>query len=227
MIVLALETSGNRASVAVLEKNHLISSADVPARETAKLLVPTIKLALNDAGLSTRDIGLVAVASGPGSFTGLRIGVTTAKTLVYAISAKLVAVNTLEVVALQAASADGDIECIMNAHRGQLFAARYRSQKRWPQPDRPTQVLAVRDWLNQLPSGSLVTGPAVEIVLDRLHESRAGVQIAAESLRHPRAEFVGKLAWHRHLRKVHDDPWTLEPQYYRASAAEEKAGRDS
>ena len=224
MILLALETSGPGASVTVLDDETAIGRADIGPRETAKMLVPAIASVLDNVGLSTINLDVIAVTAGPGSFTGLRLGVTTAKTLAYATAARLIGVNSLDVIAAQSTDTNAPIECIMDAHRGQLFTARYLLDGGQGRPVRPTAVQTVEQWLESLQPGSLVIGPAVRIVEHALRESHRQVKIAAENTWYPDAESVGKLAWMRHERQQYDDLWSLEPSYYRVSAAEEKAG---
>lgn len=226
MILLALESSAARASVSVQSEGQVIQTADVPPRQTAKSLIPTIADALRSAGLTVQDVGVIAVVVGPGSFTGLRIGVTTAKTLAYVTRAQLFAANSLDVVAYQAADTVGLIECIMDAHRGQLFAASYRSDGKGQLPVNvvATRILSIEEWMVQLPAGAVVTGPATRLV--GAHQDWKSCTATVRDLGHPSAESLGKWAWHL-IQQQHAfaDPWQLEPNYYRPSAAEEKASR--
>ncbi|MCA9264481.1 MAG: tRNA (adenosine(37)-N6)-threonylcarbamoyltransferase complex dimerization subunit type 1 TsaB, partial [Planctomycetales bacterium] len=103
--VLALETSSFHGSVALLDGQMLLASRALPDdSRSAESLAPTIREVLTSVGVTPRAIELVAVTVGPGSFTGLRVGVTTAKTFAYAVSAAVVGVNTLEVLANQVAA---------------------------------------------------------------------------------------------------------------------------
>ena len=105
MRILALETSLQGGSIALLEADQLAWQTDLPTdKRTAQTLVPAIREALENLGWSSRDVELVAVASGPGSFTGLRIGVTTAKVFAYAAGSQIIDLNTLEVIAAQCPS---------------------------------------------------------------------------------------------------------------------------
>src|SRR5437773_12166637 len=100
MRVLALETSGTAGSVAVLDDEQLLTAVALdPAQRTARTLAPAIRDVLKHVGWAPTDVQLVAVTAGPGSFTGLRLGVTTAKTFAYAAGCEVLGVNTLEVIA--------------------------------------------------------------------------------------------------------------------------------
>jgi tRNA threonylcarbamoyl adenosine modification protein YeaZ len=128
MKILALETSGLLGSVALLETagDQVSSVVERPTpadQRTARSLLPTAHALLQQAGWTPRDIELVAVTTGPGSFTGLRIGVVAAKTFAYAVGAKLVGVHTLAAMAEPIAKRTSRLWAILDAQRQELFAA--------------------------------------------------------------------------------------------------------
>lgn len=224
--LLAIETSGRTASVALVDaagdraSPPLERQAD-PAARTAQALVPAIHGLLQSAGVNPTQLVAVAVASGPGSFTGLRIGVTAAKTLAYATGAKLVGVNTLDLLAHQAAGSDRDIWAVVDAQRGDLFAARYRpADLHELGANDPTQLLSADQWLAQLVPGELGVGPVIARYRERLP---AGVQVADDSAHLPRAATVGFVAREMLTRGLDCEAFALVPRYHRLSAAEEKA----
>src|SRR5262245_32191202 len=110
--IVAIETSGQHGSVAVLcgeEKGEARLVREIvlsDQQRTAQSLAPALNKLLQTAGWEPSTVSLVAVLTGPGSFTGLRIGVTTAKTLAYAWGADVVGINTLEAIAEQAPPAN-------------------------------------------------------------------------------------------------------------------------
>ena len=125
--MLALETSARVGSVALFEDDRLVAyETFAHGLQNAARLLPLIDELCKTHGLGPKDIGLVAVSIGPGSFTGLRIGVTLAKTLCYATGAKLVAVPSLAVIAANAPADAGYIMPVLDARRGQVFAAVYQ-----------------------------------------------------------------------------------------------------
>lgn len=126
MKILALETSGMSGEVALLDDYHLIASEPVPPR-TSTTMAPAIQRLLSRTGIQAIDLGLVAVTIGPGSFTGLRVGVVTANTLAYAIRCNLAGVDTLDAIASQAGR---DGWAYLNAYRGEVFAAQYQAGQR-------------------------------------------------------------------------------------------------
>jgi tRNA threonylcarbamoyladenosine biosynthesis protein TsaB len=165
----------------------------------------------------------VAVAVGPGSFTGLRVGVTTAKTFAYAISAEVLGVNTLAVIAENSPAEILRVSCIVDAQRGQLYAADFVREKAGCfQPVGETQIVDREAWLAQIGQsveGVAVSGPAIKLLANKIP---ASVQVLAESCWVPTAAMVGRLAARNYAAGMRDDVWKLVPNYYRRSAAEEK-----
>ncbi len=220
MRVLALETSSRHGSVAVLEGDQLLgeSSCD-PGQRTAQSFAPTIQRQLAAVGWSARDVQLVAVTIGPGSFTGLRIGVTAAKTFAYAVGAEVIGVGTLEVIARQIPG-DSQLICsVLDAQRQQVFAARFQQREGALQAIGAPRIMDNDRWLSGLVAGTVVAGPG----LRRLHpQLPTGVTAAEPQTWAPRASTVGLLAGLEYRSGKRDDLWKLNPLYYRRSAAEEK-----
>lgn len=225
--ILALETSGLSASVAVLDAGKVLAELKLnPQRRSAQLLAPGIRDLLGQVGWESREVNVVAVARGPGSFTGLRIGVVTAKTFAYAIGAELVAVNTLEVIADQARleAPTPRLAVAMDAQRGEVFAASFmRSGGEgfgWQQ--NAAQVVDEGAWLASLVPGTAVSGPALVKLGERIPPHAI---LTPEDCWFPTAAGVGRLAARKHAAGQRDDLWKLAPLYLRASAAEEKRAK--
>lgn len=221
MRILSLETSSTAGSVAAwTEVSPPIVTVLPPDQRSAQSLAPAIAHTLATAGWRPQEIDLIAVTHGPGSFTGLRIGAATAKTLAYATNAHLVGVNTLEVIAAQAPFACTEVWTVIDAHRGQLFLARYRLQEDGPpQPTMDAHVADIDDWLRQYQPHQAVSGPGLARLRKRLPQEAALVD---EELWTPRADTVGRLARFHFAQGRRDVIWSFAPRYYRPSAAEEK-----
>ncbi|HEV7221934.1 MAG TPA: tRNA (adenosine(37)-N6)-threonylcarbamoyltransferase complex dimerization subunit type 1 TsaB [Pirellulales bacterium] len=223
MRILALETSGRLGSVAALDDNNLLAQMELnPSTRSAASLAPAVREILARVSWPPASVELVAVTVGPGSFTGLRIGVTTAKLFAYAVEADLVGVNTLNAIARQALAETNRsrLAAAIDAGRGQVFARRFERQagEDW-KPMGETAIESVEDWLRQLTSEDAVSGPAIDALADRIPSS---VQVVEAAHRQPMAATVGQLARERHAAGQRDDVWKLAPLYLRRSAAEEK-----
>jgi tRNA threonylcarbamoyladenosine biosynthesis protein TsaB len=226
--ILALETSTSVATVATLDSGQLLEMRELPPeRRTAQTLAPAIVSELAAVGWNPADIGLIAVTRGPGSFTGLRIAVTTAKVLAYATGAHVMALNTLDVIAAQAPAPGPTrhLHVVMDAQRQQLFMATYRTDgSRVWLPDGPTATIGRDAWLACLDHPTLVTGPGLARLVERLPRH---VTLVDTPCWGPQASTVGKVAWEHFRRGRRDDLWQLVPDYCRKSAAEEKYERSS
>jgi tRNA threonylcarbamoyladenosine biosynthesis protein TsaB len=236
MRILAIETSGRDASLALLEGGdgngdgnrgdgdaaRLVGEVAVTGPErTAQILAPRLSDLLQTAGWPTATIRLVVVAVGPGSFTGLRIGVTTAKTFAYAVGAEVIGVNTLAVIASQAPRSAAPLWVVMDAQRQELFTAKFDAERKLICA---TRILSQSEWLAALEPGDEVTGPGLRRLLLALP---ADVGVVDESKWVPMATAVGQLGWREYQTGRRDDLWQLLPKYYRASAAEEKRDKEA
>ena len=223
MRILAIETSDRQGNIAALNGERLVCGFELETvQRTAQSLVPAIGHVLKHIGWQPKHVQLVGVSAGPGSFTGLRIGVVTAKTFAYAASSPLVGVNTLEVVARQAPAGLPEIHVASNAQRGQFFAGSYRRGRddAWS-PIGETEIVDRQVWLELLQPGARVTGPALQ---DPTLQLPPGVEPVDDSRWRPTAEEVGRLAHLQWQRRPRDEAWSLTPLYLRQSAAEEKLG---
>jgi len=224
MFTLSIETSGRAGSIALLNDGRLLEEVELAAsgRRHARTLVPEIGRLVQQHGLSPRQIGLLAVSLGPGSFTGLRVGIVCAKTFAYAIGCPLIGIDTFLAVAAAQEQSD-HVWVIDDALRGDVCAGEYvRRHGTWTPRTLP-QLLSAEDWHAQLDPQIPVSGPGVDRFVDLL----AGHPLMDVSLRHPRAEIVARQGRDLFLSGRVSDPWTLEPFYMRRSAAEEKADSTS
>ena len=126
MKILALDTSGLVCTVAVMEDDRLLSEFSIQHKIThSELLLPMMEQIKNKIALDLNTIDAVAVSAGPGSFTGLRIGCSTAKGLCLAMNKPMIAVPTLDAMAYQFYGSDYAICPMMDARRGQVYTGIY------------------------------------------------------------------------------------------------------
>ncbi|HTN76515.1 MAG TPA: tRNA (adenosine(37)-N6)-threonylcarbamoyltransferase complex dimerization subunit type 1 TsaB, partial [Pirellulaceae bacterium] len=190
-----------------------------PELRTAQSLTPGLARALAESGWQPSQINLVAVTVGPGSFTGLRIGVTTAKVFAYAVQCECQGVDTLEVIAAQApVQQTPALWAVLDAQRQQLFAARYQAASGAWHACGAAAIIDNETFLAGLEPGSIVTGAG----LKRLSQLPEGVAAVESSHWQPRAETVGSIAYRDYMAGKRASYWELAPRYLRASAAEEK-----
>lgn len=221
MKILGIETSTFSGSVSVSDDDAVLCEYvfNTGPRHN-EVLIPTVKRLLSDCGLEKDDLDAVCVSLGPGSFTSLRIGVSTAKALCYFLRADLAGVPSLEILASNALWC-GDTVCAMtDAGRGEVFFSFYDPESTEMTPAEiatPESVCAgVRRKTVFVGSGAL------------LHENfiRDSVGDMAvflpANLNTPRASGCALLGREKILSGHKDDPFTLNPFYLRRSAAEQK-----
>ena len=127
MRLLAIETATPAQSVALVEDGRLLAELSYEAQgNRGGLLLPTVDQVLQKAGVAARDLDAVAVSVGPGSFTGLRVGLATAKGLALGAGARLVGVPTMEALAEGYAPANGTICALLDAYRGEVYMAVFK-----------------------------------------------------------------------------------------------------
>jgi tRNA threonylcarbamoyladenosine biosynthesis protein TsaB len=222
MRVLALETTEAIGSVAAAAGDNLLAEQELdPVQRSAQSLAPAIKRVLGRAGWRPADVQLVAVTIGPGSFTGLRVGVATAKVFAYAVGAEVLGIDTLEVIAAAAGQEVQELWTVVDAQRGDVVARAFRrAADGWLAPAGPAALAPLAGWLAGLRAGSLVSGP----ILRRSPALPPGITALDPQCWRPTAANVARLALRHYAAGRRDDLWGLVPRYSRRPAAEEKLG---
>jgi tRNA threonylcarbamoyladenosine biosynthesis protein TsaB len=221
MRILALETTERIGSLAAANDDNLLAELNLEhTQRSAQSLAPAMLALLQQAGWQPGDVQLVAVSQGPGSFTGLRVGVTSAKVFAYAVGAEVLGINTLETIASAAPDDVRLLSVVIDAQRGDLATRTFARQAHgWFEPTEPERLIQVETWLDGLPLGITVSGPALGKWAPQLP---AHVRKLDPQCWLPRASAVARLAAHHYLLGRRDDLWKLAPHYSRRSAAEEK-----
>ena len=219
MLTLALETSGPLGSVAVVESGHLLRERTLElGRQHGQALLPAIRDVLADCGKKARECGLVAVSAGPGSFTGVRVGVVCAKTLAYAARCQLAAVDALHAVACNSPADVQHVKVIASAQRGDLFAATYfRDASGVWVPQTAVEVVSAESWIAGLQREETVSGPGVEKIAAVIANR---CQVLDPEFRIPRAFWIAHLGIRAIEAGTTSDFWAVEPLYLGRSSAE-------
>ena len=223
MIFLALDTSTERGAIGLSVQSGLVyASLTESARHHGRDLIPRLAATLREAGLTIRDVDALAVGLGPGSYTGLRVGLTAAKTLAYATGASLLGLDSLEAIARNAPEGASRISVIADAQRGQLYVAEYvRAPDDCLNCTLTCQIEPVQTWLERLEPGTFVLGPGLDSLRIR-STFPAGFDFPDSALNYPEGHRLIDLARDTWSTGRRDDPWLLEPRYLRQSSAEEQ-----
>ena len=217
MKILAIDSTANTSTVALLENDTLISVYTVNTKNThSQTLLPMVKSLLEASDVTVDDIDAFAVSNGPGSFTGVRIGVATVKGLAFGKNKKCVAVSTTEALSVNLDGFDGLVCPIMNARRGQVYTCIYRDGK--PLIDECCMMLdELIPILEKYDESIFFTGDGYELILDREIKNK---RHTPEYLRYSNAYGVGKIAYKKLLNGEYTTDSDLRVNYLRKPQAE-------
>ena len=224
MRILALETSAKAVSAAVTEDGKVLCSGYQDTGLThSRTLMPIVEAMLKNTGLTVQDCDAVAVAAGPGSFTGIRIGVSAAKGLAFAADKPCAAVSTLEAMARNVAHMDALVVCAMDARRSQIYNALFEIRGGKPVrlcEDHAISLAELGEELGKMQKSVFLVGDGAELCYTTLLERLPQLTLLPEHLRQQRASGVALAAWEKIGRGESGNAAALVPNYLRLSQAE-------
>lgn len=225
MKILAIDTSSNVASAAVLEDDRLLGEYTMNHKKThSQKIMVMIEELLRDLELDIKDIDLFAAASGPGSFTGLRIGVATIKTLAHVCEKPVVGVNTLEGLAYNLPFCEHIIVPVMDARQNRVYAASYIWDEGFREIGEP-EAMTIEECVGScgelldtvfLGDGAIVHRDYIESNLgERAH-------FAPSNAMEQRAASIGCRAYEKYKNGEQTSYLDLKPEYLKKSQAEQE-----
>ena len=224
MKILALETSAKAVSAAISENGRILASGYQDTGLThSRTLMPIVEHILKNTDLKLSDMDSIAVAVGPGSFTGIRIGVSAAKGLAFSVDKPAVGVSTLAAMARNAAFADGLIVCAMDARRKQVYNALFQADgERLIRlaPDRAISLEELGEELKKIKKRKIVVGDGAKLCYNALREQDSQMELAPEPLRMQSAQGVARAALEQIRAGRLVKGRELVPVYHRLSQAE-------
>lgn len=225
MKILALESSAKAASVCICEDETILAESYQNSGLThSRTLLPMCQAMLDNCGLTLSDVDVIAAANGPGSFTGLRIGLATAKGLAWPGELPCCGVSTLEAMAWNLAHVDGVICCAMDARRKQVYNALFEAQDGVPHrltPDRAISLEELFQGENAEKRTQIVVGDGAELCYNYAVSFGLPLKLAPPHLRFQRASGVARAALERARRgEVFQPAGALQANYLRLSQAE-------
>jgi tRNA threonylcarbamoyladenosine biosynthesis protein TsaB len=227
MIVLAIDTCEARGSVAVLNDDALLQVvAHTSAEEYSSWLLPAVDLALEAAKTTLGEVDVFVAASGPGSFTGVRIGLTTAKAWSEVFSKPIVAVSRLEAVAAQSVHDSPYLASFIDAQRGQIFGALYKRAKSGltlVEQEMAASPEVFMDWVDQRTAGNEVAWISTDpdtLAQHSAWQRRAAGAEKIQSVPCILAPLIGKMAFQRALKGDIQDVLSIDANYVRRSYVE-------
>lgn len=221
MKILAIDSTANTSTVAVLEDETLLSLYTVNTKNThSETLLPMVKNVLEALRISVEDIDAFAVSEGPGSFTGVRIGVATVKGLTFGKNKKCVGVSTIEALAANLEGFDGIICPIMNARRGQVYTGAFLNGERIL----VDKCMMLDNLLEHLQSEYnkpiYFVGDGYSLIDNEEMRNKYSIMSTPEMLRYQNAYSVGKVAYKKLLNGEYTSDEELRVEYLRKPQAE-------
>ena len=224
MKILALESSATAASAALCEDETLIAQTFLHTGLThSQTLLPMAESLLSSCSLRVSDLDLIAVAAGPGSFTGLRIGVATAKGLAWAAQLPCAGCSTLESMAWSLAGLTGQVCAAMDARRHQIYNARFRVDGTRPHRLTEDQAISLEDLIRELKGTEeplWITGDGAALCHEALTDAGISSRLAPPNLRMQNAWGVARMGLELARSGKTVPPEQLVPVYHRLSQAE-------
>jgi tRNA threonylcarbamoyladenosine biosynthesis protein TsaB len=223
MIVVGIDTSTPQTSVALGDDTQVLGVVRVAGPARQESVTPALDALLRFTGTDVSRLGGVAVGIGPGLFTGLRVGVETAKTLAQVLKIPIVGITSLDVLAYCVRHTPRRIAAVIDARRGEVFWSLYQPVPGGVMRETEHAVGAVDHLVAELaalPGEVLCVGNGAILYRHELEELGSQVEFASASDAHPDAAALVELAAPRFLREEFDRPVDIVPLYLRKSDAE-------
>lgn len=224
MKILAIDTSTPSGSIALLEDDQLIAELTICIQKThAERLLPSIKTLLDSIGAKMEHIDGFAIAIGPGSFTGLRIGLSTIKGLAWSLNKKVAGISTLEALAMNLPYSDKPVCPVLDARKKEVYAALYKCNNNWPACIMPDTAISPDNLINKIKEPTIFLGDGIKVYGNLIKDTLKDTAVIAPAhLWQIKASSVGLLALKKFKRGNIDSPESIRLNYLRPSEAEMK-----
>ncbi|MGM0918065.1 tRNA (adenosine(37)-N6)-threonylcarbamoyltransferase complex dimerization subunit type 1 TsaB [Bacillus sp. DWP3-1] len=223
MTILAIDTSNHTLGIALVKDSTVIGESITYLKKNHSVrAMPTVEALMKECGVAPSELSKIVVAKGPGSYTGVRIGVTIAKTLAWTLSIPISAVSSLETLAANGQYFDGWISPLFDARRGQVYTGLYTFEEGKIKEIKPDQNILLTDWLHELKQTGkpvLFLGQDVHLHEESIRSILGETAVKVEGAFHnPRPSMLAFLGTDRPAEDVHQ----LVPNYIRLAEAEVK-----
>lgn len=224
MLILGIESATDRVGCAIGGHEGVRALHEVTGgRKHAETLTPAIEFVCHQAGVALSELGCIAVDIGPGLFTGMRVGIATAKAMAHALRVPMVGISSLDLLAFPLRHTPRTIVAVIDARRGEIYHALYRQAPGGLQRITEPTVGSVEDLLGMLGvrrDDILLVGDGALRYRDQIAPELPKAAFADAWLAHPSAAPLVQLAHAQALREQFVNQWELAPLYLRAPDAE-------
>jgi tRNA threonylcarbamoyladenosine biosynthesis protein TsaB len=224
VLILGIETATSQVSVAIGSHEGVLGLFEVArGRHHAEALVPSIDFVCRQTEVALGDIGVVAVDIGPGLFTGMRVGIAAAKAIAQALRVPMIGISSLDLLAFPQRRAERLVVPVIDARRGEVYYAAYRSVPGGVQRVVEPRVASPDDLIADLVAIGdevLCVGDGARLYRDRITSGVTKVDVADQSSPYPSAAPLVRLAHAKAMREDWVQPSALEPLYLRKPDAQ-------
>ena len=223
MLILGIETATEQVSVAIGGHEGVLGSFELTrGRRHAETLVPAIEFLCNQAGIEIAEFSAIAVDIGPGLFTGMRVGIAAGKAIAQALRIPMIGISSLDLLAFPLRYSDRTIAAVIDARKGEVFSAFYRTVPAGVQRVTEPRCSSVDDLVADLIARGQPTVCVGDGALRYRDDISAGVRVefAEQFLAHPSSSPLVQLAHAKALREDWVNPWEIQPLYLRAPDAQ-------
>lgn len=221
MNILAIDTSNPVLGVAVVNEDRVIGEliTNIPKDHSGRLM-PAIDKLMNDVQMTVEELDKIVVAKGPGSYTGVRIGLTTAKTLAWALNIPIIGISSIEVLAYQGRLSQATVCPFFDARRESVYTGLYKWEQNELNQIYEDQNCLMKDWLTKLAKDGkdvLFLSPDIDLYKDLINEHLGSLAIIPEAPYHiANPSHLALAGMNREAKSVHE----LVPNYLRLAEAE-------
>ncbi|HJV45465.1 MAG TPA: tRNA (adenosine(37)-N6)-threonylcarbamoyltransferase complex dimerization subunit type 1 TsaB [Bacillota bacterium] len=223
MKVLGIDTSNLVLSVAVVDDKQVLGEYTTNLKKNHSIrLMPAISMLLDELGLAPEELNGIAIAHGPGSYTGVRIGLTTAKSLAWALDIPIIGISSLEAIASNSTYFPGMVSPLVDARRGQVYTACFKNGERMADD----RIRLIADWAAELKEANqavLFLGDDSALHKEVITEALGDLaQFGPVEWNVPRAAFIARVGLQKLEKGEHVDLDTFVPEYLQLAEAESK-----
>lgn len=224
MKILAFDSTATSASVAVFDDDNLIGEFFINTKQThSQTLLPMAESLLKNTKVDVKDIDLFAVNTGPGSFTGVRIGVAAVKGMAMALNKPCVAVSTLDSMAYNLLDVNCTAVCVMDARCNQVYNANFKVDNGNVEKlcdDRALSIDELTDELKSVDSHIVLVGDGAKLCFDKMKDAIPNIKIASIQNRYQKASSTALVALNLYNNGKTLTAEELMPYYLRLPQAE-------
>ena len=222
MKILGIDTTSKFFCVGLSDKNNIYEYKLELGRRQSSLIVPTIQRILSVLKWDLQDIDYFACGLGPGSFTGIRLGLSTIKGFAWVLNKKIIGIPSLDILAANAGKTNSLIVPVVDAKRGLIYCSGYKFRRGALKRVMPYMLLGVDEFVKTMKPNSCLLGDALDLYKQDLSEKLNGVEFLDKDYWYAQPQTIIKLAQDKIRQKEFNDAFNIKPIYLYPDACQVK-----